>query len=603
MHTARFPREALLLLALGACEETVNGNQPDAARADAAPDVTPDVAEDTAPPEDVAPPPDMPPAASGIGDACETDQMFTQGTCRTGQICLTQRLGYRNGYCIQVCNGAARCPSDAVCSMIQGFPVCLRRCTSNTDCRADDGYVCAVGTATGQRVCNVNDEPVGLRPDGSACFSTAGSHPAPALMRRTFSTANVSVSAARRDTVVNAEGNVAAHPSNGNVTDSYIGVSQSGSFMGVSFSSTGGMTWNGWGTVADPLGSASDPVLDWGSDAVLRMTYIGLQRTATGQVQRSTIRITESMDNGANWAMPRQVEPTNFCQMGGICDKPWLLSAPGTTPGSMAIYLGYLQQTNATANVVVQRSDDAGRTWSTPTVVGRLVSVGQPTIPNLVQVAAGAPGEVGATWIGLSAGMAAGQDSAVRFGSSDNRVFYRRTTDGFRTVDSSHTVTSGDHSPVYMQAPVAIDGSSVHVAFVSGESTGAWDIILATSTDGGSSWQYRTVNDDPEHCATHTLPAMVVDHTTHDLHLIWLENRFGEGAVAYARCPGNAAMRCGTNEQVSDASFRLTTGRNPQTWHGDYLGLTLNNAGELWASWSDTRTGRPQMYVARGRAR
>ena len=40
-----------------------------------------------------------------------------------------------------------------------------------------------LGAAMGQRVCNVNDAPVGRRPDGTACFTegTTGDHPAPAL--------------------------------------------------------------------------------------------------------------------------------------------------------------------------------------------------------------------------------------------------------------------------------------------------------------------------------------------------------------------------------------------------------------------------------------
>jgi hypothetical protein len=64
-------------------------------------------------------------------------------------------------------------------------------------------------------------------------------------------------------------------------------------------------------------------------------------------------------------------------------------------------------------------------------------------------------------------------------------------------------------------------------------------------------------------------------------------------------------MPCGTNELVSDAmgAFRFTTSRQPNVWHGDYIGLTLTGDGSLWAAWSDTRGGSPAMYAARGRAR
>lgn len=83
MRDVRPVRDLLLLAALGACGSTVEGT--DAGPRDVAIDNTPaDVAVDNEP-VDVAPPPDKPPPASGIGTPCETDQMFAQGSCATGQ--------------------------------------------------------------------------------------------------------------------------------------------------------------------------------------------------------------------------------------------------------------------------------------------------------------------------------------------------------------------------------------------------------------------------------------------------------------------------------------------------------------------------------------
>ena len=602
MRDVRPVRDLLLLAALGACGSTVEGT--DAGPRDVAIDNAPaDVAVDNEPVVDVAPPPDKPPPASGIGTPCETDQMFAQGSCAAGQICLNDAIGFNGGYCVAVCNGGARCPSDSTCSTLQGFPVCLRTCAANADCRTAEGYVCAPSTTAGRRVCSVNDAPIGARADGSACFTTAaGPHQLAAPPRRTFMGANASVSSGRRDLAAAAEGNIAIHPTNGNVASSYIAVGRSSAFMGVSVSTNGGTTWE-WGSVADPLGSASDPVLDYAaSNGALRMTFIGLRRNTLGQVQGSTVRITESTDSGRTWAAPRAIEPTNFCNQGGICDKPWIITGPGMTAGTEAVYIGYVVQTMTAVNLTVQRSDDGGRTWSAPITIGRY-SAGTPTTPNLIQFAVGRPGEIAAAWVGLPVGMAAGADGAVRFGSPENHIYFRRSGDGFRTQDSLRVVSRPTDSPVYVQPPVAIDGDTVHVLYPSGNATAAWDLILATSTDRGATWAYRKVNDEPDSCATHAFPAIVVDTTTHVVHAIWLENRFGDGAVAYARCPGDPSMPCGANEAVSDDRFTFTTSRDPRTWHGDYLGLTLSPQGALWATWSDTRTGTPQMYVAHGRAR
>jgi hypothetical protein len=222
--------------------------------------------------------------------------------------------------------------------------------------------------------------------------------------------------------------------------------------------------------------------------------------------------------------------------------------------------------------------------------------------PNLVQLAVNANGVLGVSWVAL-AGM--NEDgSSARFGSLDNHIVYRRSANGGRSFEAVRVVSRPEDQPVYEQPPVALDGSVAHVAYVNATGApGAWDLLLATSMDGGLSWRHRTVNDDPEPCATHAFPALVVDPTTHDVHLVWLDNRFGEGQVVYARCPADPSRPCGRNEAVSDRTFRFTTGRNPQTWHGDYLGLALGGDGTLWATWSDTRDGSPHMYASRGRAR
>jgi len=87
------------------------------------------------------------------------------------------------------------------------------------------------------------------------------------------------------------------------------------------------------------------------------------------------------------------------------------------------------------------------------------------------------------------------------------------------------------------------------------------------------------------------------------VHATWLENRFGDGAAAYASCPSDPASPCGRNELVSDERFTMMTSRDPGRWHGDYQGLALAPDGALWAAWSDTRTGSPAMYLARGTVR
>ncbi len=98
------------------------------------------------------------------------------------------------------------------------------------------------------------------------------------------------------------------------------------------------------------------------------------------------------------------------------------------------------------------------------------------------------------------------------------------------------------------------------------------------------------------------MPALATDLSRNALHVLWLDNRYGEGEVSYARCPVDDATPCAAAERVSDQPFRFTTGDNPLRWHGLRSALALAPDGRLWAAWSDTRTGGPAVYLSVGAA-
>jgi len=138
---------------------------------------------------------------------------------------------------------------------------------------------------------------------------------------------------------------------------------------------------------------------------------------------------------------------------------------------------------------------------------------------------------------------------------------------------------AGIDAPVYVQPSVAITGTTVHVVYVTGSPSGAWDIILATSSDRGGTWQYRKVNDEPDTCATHTMPVVASDPSGNRVHLLWLENRFGPGAAVYSSCRSIRPSRVPQTKAVSDHPFVLSTSRDVTIWSGDYAGLVVR---ERW---------------------
>jgi hypothetical protein len=82
-------------------------------------------------------------------------------------------------------------------------------------------------------------------------------------------------------------------------------------------------------------------------------------------------------------------------------------------------------------------------------------------------------------------------------------------------------------------------------------------------------------------------PRAALDPSTGAIHLTWLENRSGVGALVWARCePGGGS--CGASEAVSDrpfAAFRFA--RHAPDWLGEYSVLVVDPARRaLHAAWT-----------------
>jgi hypothetical protein len=129
---------------------------------------------------------------------------------------------------------------------------------------------------------------------------------------------------------------------------------------------------------------------------------------------------------------------------------------------------------------------------------------------------------------------------------------------------------------------------ALYVAFPSGGPDGKWDILLATSTDGGKKWAYVKVNDDAP-CANHMTPTITLDAKTGRTYVAWLENRAGAGRVALAVCePGGKT--CGPNQSVSETPFAsYSFARHSPRWLGEYFALVIDaKRRKLHAVWTQT---------------
>jgi hypothetical protein len=100
------------------------------------------------------------PATAKIGIACTTTV-----DCGTDprSACLTEAGDlYPGGYCgMEPCNDLEVCPPGATCVAIGGeAPGCYKTCSSDSDCRTADGYICQTFSTT---------PPAGFGPSSKAC--------------------------------------------------------------------------------------------------------------------------------------------------------------------------------------------------------------------------------------------------------------------------------------------------------------------------------------------------------------------------------------------------------------------------------------------------
>lgn len=569
-------RRALpLLLALVACEDRAGARlNPDASR-----DAGAEVSVDAGP--------------SGVGAPCSDarEPGEVSAGCRGGQYCLTAARGFPRGYCTVDCLQTP-CPSDSYCVGDGATRYCLRACDDDATCRLAAGYTCARPSPYLPRGCIPDPSPVGRGADGGACVEGA------ALPRRAFVTPEESLSQARDDSDAEVNPSMAISPRDGTVTVAYLARTRHPDwFGGVSVLRAGDplANWERAGDVVDMgFDSVVDPVIAFAPDGTLLAAYLAV----TYDWPQPAVRVARSMDAGRSWARGTDVPPANRCA--GGCETPSIAVGPRWDDRArwVACVAYVTRTTRGDAAVTVQCGD--GARWSAPVEVGAVVrpvdAMGRPTIyvtePRLPAVAVDADGVVHVAWLDVSRA-----NARAALGDRHNGLRYARSEDGGAHFSTPERVAPEGEAIVGHAPAIAVVGGTVGVAWVQGEADGRWDVVLATRAEGGA-WGARRVNDDAT-CATHGFVGMAGAAEDGAFHLVWIENRGGEGAVSYARCP-RAEGRCGQNEAVSTARFRLVTSDDPARWHGVRSAVAVGPGGVIRAAWSDTRSGGPAIYSARG---
>jgi hypothetical protein len=383
--------------------------------------------------------------------------------------------------------------------------------------------------------------------------------------------------------LIGAECEVAVDPQTHHVVIAYNDFSMGGMFskIGVAVSEDDGNTFGP--PLQLPLpGSVnmnvaqSDPVPVADGRGHFYISWVGLDPGNQGPTNMN-IWVARSSDGGRTFQFANASGSGNY-------DKPWLSASP--MDGSLMV-----TWTDSDTDDIRMSVSSTGAHWSMP------VSVNQPrqTFRNLAQVIAGANGRRYVAWFEIGPMM-------QMLGSPDNTIDLQRFDAEGSPIGMNLPVTGGSDSPAFEDPSVAVFGNNVYVGFISGDSTGAWDVRVATSTDGGSHFMPSVkVNDDPS-CATHFHHQIVVDEMG-NVHAVWYDNRYLKGNVFHAVSPPATAMsplHFGASTFVNDTVFDFATRRDVPTWLGDYLGVTIVGSS-IYAAWTDNRvTHQGQIFFARG---
>jgi hypothetical protein len=523
-------------------------------------------------------------SSSDIGGTCTSSGgggAPTQGTCGAGELCLTEQgFGFPGGYCTEDCTTSQTCPNGSTCvDTGQGFSLCLLACDVDVGCRtgydcqdAGNGFVCVPPNSGG-------GSPIGTN-NGAACVTPEVVAPGPGT--RVFGTNTLLSPAGGFDaeTFITAKGGKIA------VGWIHVDVNSGNALIGVASSADNGAHWTAPSTPFSPVQQQSDPVLTSDTAGNFYITWVGFD--IAGQLPSNMkVFVVKSTDGGQNWGTSVVASANDFVNNQTLLDKPWISVTPDGTKLVATYSVSNINtgDTHIHANI----STDNGQTFRTTSLVVDGNAQGTTTTRNLAMPLYDAAGNLHVVWVEID---------GDQFGDTANRVMYAQLPAGASAFNAPVQVSGSGDSPVFEDPSVAIGASGkVHVGYVTGTNTGAWDIKVATSTNGTSFGAGVQVNDDTT-CATHFHHQIVTDSTGR-IHVAYYDNRYLTGNFLYTRST-DGGQSFQASQFINDQGFPFTTDRMAMNWLGDYPGLAIDGTN-IYAVWSDPRNNSTsEIYFAQG---
>lgn len=509
-------------------------------------------------------------AVAHIGDACAPDRASPQSTCPAGALCAPMP----GGYCTAQC-GVSDCPDGSVCVPTGRMgDLCAAACTTDADCRADQGYVCDPG----RKACLL---PFQASPTLATCEAEPPTGARPS--RADFQPIEVLTSATSPGAYQFEPS--AALAANGDLVVLYTG--GAATFFDPSFLGVVRVPLNG-APIEQPLPTSKrmhfDPWLAADRAGTLHAVWLG--HDGGGVDLNAEIGYARSTDNGATWTTPVAIHDPADCPPGTpFClDKPMIAAGPLPATGPKAKATGAALRVFYAAGETglrMRTSTDGGATFG-------------PAVPAID----GAYGDVaidgrGAVHLVAAAATPAGP---AAWGSPDNSIRYTRSNDGVAFSPPVTVSGPGESIPFYFVNPSVVadpQGRRVHVAYAAGTPDGKWNIMLASSADGGATWTRQRLAGTEPACANHAVPELAM-RASGKLAISWFEFVGGAGYRAYTTCQADGS-RCKTAVPIGPPMATYELVRHSPRWLGEYGALVPDEAHRrLHAVWTQVVGDTPR---------
>jgi hypothetical protein len=260
--------------------------------------------------------------------------------------------------------------------------------------------------------------------------------------------------------------------------------------IGVFLSHDGGRTWAAHDApLVPPFVTGSDPSVAFTPDGTLFVGFEAVSAGFCGSASRTAVLVTRSNDAGDTFATPTilDVDPDN--------DKPFLAAGPGPGGKGDAVYVSWIRFISDSASqVAFSRSLDGGRSFSAPV----LLSSG-PGIHIAPMPATDGAGRVYVAWL---AGQAlpgtspspARQHVEVRASADAGARFgpVGRTPSfwGLPGLEQPGSLRLFNGPSLAVAGPhrLYLAWAQAHPAPGGGSGTGRADVVLSRSSDGGLHW-------------------------------------------------------------------------------------------------------------------